>query len=306
VAGVAHEINTPLGAIQSSIGNITSALDQALTELPPLLRTLPSDQLTHFFMLLGWARQPAMLSSREERQLKRSIQQTLTVQGLPHADMLANTLSKMGVATALDPILPLLQAPDAPTILETAYQLSIVQNNSQNIQLAVDRAARIVYALKNYVRHDVLGAPIYASVTDGIETVLTLYQNHLKRGIDVEKHYASLPAILCYPEELSQVWSNLVSNAIQAMNYQGRLAIATSAHSQHILVQFTDTGNGISPDIRDRIFEPFFTTKALGEGTGLGLSIVKNIIDKHQGHIEVESVPGQTVFKVWLPLPNVV
>jgi signal transduction histidine kinase len=303
VAGVAHEINTPLGAIQASIGNITSALEQALRELPPLLQTLPPDHIADLFTLLEWTRQPqAMLSSREERQLKRNIQRTLIDQRVDYADVLADTLSKMGITMALDPILPLLRADDAPSILETAYQLSIVQNNSQNIQLAVDRAARTVYALKNYVRQDVLGVPIYASVSEGIDTVLTLYQNQIKRGITIEKRYATLPQLLCYPEELVQVWSNLISNAIQAMNYQGELAIATCQQDQHIVVEIADTGKGIPNDIKARIFEPFFTTKAMGEGTGLGLSIVKNIIDKHYGRVEVESQPGHTVFQVWLPL----
>ncbi|MBE9178124.1 HAMP domain-containing protein [Oculatella sp. LEGE 06141] len=303
VAGVAHEINTPLGAIQSSIGNITSALEQALKELPPLLQTLPPDQLSNFFTLLDWAQQPQeMLSSREERQLKRNIKQTLSEQGLLHASRLADTLSKMGVTAALDPILPLLQAADAPAILGTAHQLSIVQNNSRNIQLAVERASRTVYALKNYVRQDVVGMPVYAAVAEGIDTVLIIYQNQIKCGIEVEKRYASLPQLLCYPEELIQVWSNLISNAIQAMNYRGKLAIATSKQDEHIVVQIADTGSGISPEIKARIFEPFFTTKAMGEGTGLGLSIVKNIVAKHRGRIEVESTPGHTVFRVWLPL----
>jgi signal transduction histidine kinase len=303
VAGVAHEINTPLGAIQSSIGNIISALEQALRELPPLIQTLPPDRLLHFFTLLDWVRQPKeMLSSREERQLKRTLKQTLTEHGLANADVLAETLGKMGITVDLDPIEPLLQAPDAPSILETAYQLSIVQNNSQNIQLAIDRASRIVYALKNYVRQDVLDVSIYASVSEGIDTVLTLYQNQIKRGIEVTKRYAELPQILCHPEELVQVWSNLISNAIQAMHYRGTLAIATEEQDRHIVVQIADEGSGIPQDIKARIFEPFFTTKAMGEGTGLGLSIVQKIVDKHRGSIEVESEPGCTVFRVRLPL----
>jgi signal transduction histidine kinase len=303
VAGVAHEINTPLGVIQASIGNITNALEQALRELPPLLQTLPPAQLADFLTLLDWTRQPQeILSSREERQLKRRIQQTLVDLGLVESDILAEILSRMCITASLDPILPLLKTANAPTLLETAYQLSIIQNNSQNIHLAVGQATRIVYALKNYVRQDVMGVPTYASISDGIDTVLTLYQNQIKRGIKVEKKYAALPPILCYPDELVQVWSNLINNAMQAMNYRGQLMITTLEHTQYVTVQFTDMGTGISPDIQARIFEPFFTTKALGEGTGLGLSIVKNIIDKHHGKIELESTPGRTTFTVRLPL----
>jgi signal transduction histidine kinase len=303
IAGIAHEINTPLGAIQASIGNINSYLEQSLTELPPLLQSLSSDRLTNFFTLLDWAKQPKeMLSSREERQLKRSLKQTLSEQGIQSADALADTLSKMGINHTLDPLLPLLQDPDAHGILETAYHLSAIQNNSQNIRLAVERAARIVYALKTYVRQDVSNVPVSASVAAGIDTVLTLYQNHIKRGIEVIKNYGTVKEILCYPEGLFQVWSNLIGNAIQAMNYQGQLAIDLLEKDGHIMVEIADSGCGIPPEIKKQIFEPFFTTKPEGEGSGLGLSIVSKIVDKHRGKIEVESQPGNTVFRVWLPL----
>jgi signal transduction histidine kinase len=303
VAGIAHEINTPLGAIQASIGNISSALDRALQELPPLIQTLSPERLTDFFMLLELARQPqTMLSSREERQLKRTLKQILLEQELTNADKLATFLSQMGIQGNLDPLYPLLKDPDAPFILETAYHLSSVQNNSHNIRLAVERASRIVYALKNFVRQDVSGIPVSASVSEGIDIVLTLYQNQIKRGIEVTKTYQEVPSIVCYPEELAQVWSNLISNGIQAMNYNGELGIAVFQQNQSVVVEVSDRGSGLSEDVKDKIFQPFFTTKPAGEGSGLGLSIVRKIVDKHHGTIEVASQPGHTVFKVSLPL----
>ncbi|NJL36790.1 MAG: response regulator [Leptolyngbyaceae cyanobacterium SM1_4_3] len=302
IAGIAHEINTPLGAIQASISNMTGSLEYTLKQLPVVLQTLSPIQKDSFFALLNQTRQAQVRrSSREDRQLRHILQQQLTEYPFPHAARLADSLSRMGI-DFLDPFLPLLKADNAAAILETAYQLSIIQNSSQNIQVAVERATHVVYALKNYVRQSASKMPVYASTIEGIETVLTLHQNQIKHGIEVETSYAPLPQILCYPEELIQVWSNLVSNAIQAMNYQGKLAIATSQQGSHVVVQIADTGQGIPPMVKDRIFEPFFTTKAMGEGTGLGLSIVKNIIDKHHGKIEVESQPGHTIFRVCLPI----
>ena len=111
-----------------------------------------------------------------------------------------------------------------------------------------------------------------------------------------------IPAIFCYPGELNQVWTNLIHNALQAMDYQGTLTINSSTRNEQIVISITDTGKGIPNEIQEKIFEPFFTTKPAGEGSGLGLDIVKKIIDKHQGRIHVESQPGNTTFRVVLPI----
>jgi len=108
--------------------------------------------------------------------------------------------------------------------------------------------------------------------------------------------------IMCYPDELNQVWTNLLHNALQAMDYRGTLQIEVKQQERNLLVSIADTGKGISSEIMPRIFEPFFTTKAPGEGSGLGLDIVKKIIDKHEGEIDVESASGKTKFTVRLPL----
>jgi PAS domain S-box-containing protein len=304
VAGIAHEINTPLGAIQASIGNIVSALERSIQDLPPLFQKLSSECLREFLNLLEIAQQPKQsLSFREERQLKRFLKQTLEEKQIANSDILADSLSKMGIALeALDCIESLLQSRDNSSILETAYQLSAIQNNSQNIKLAVERASKIVFALKNYARQDNSATMVKTSITDSIDTVLTIYHNQLKQGIEVTKNYGEAPPILCYPEELTQVWTNLIHNAIQAMNYNGQLAIAVSQKDTNVVVEITDSGAGIPVEIQEKIFQPFFTTKPAGEGSGLGLDIVRKIVEKHQGKIILESQLGQTKFSVWLPI----
>jgi signal transduction histidine kinase len=119
------------------------------------------------------------------------------------------------------------------------------------------------------------------------------------------KNYAEIPPILCYPDELNQVWTNLVHNALQAMDNRGTLTIGLTEYDRLVKISVTDSGKGIPEEIKAKIFDPFFTTKPAGEGSGLGLDIVKKIVEKHQGKIEVESIPGQTTFHVFLPIVTV-
>jgi signal transduction histidine kinase len=121
--------------------------------------------------------------------------------------------------------------------------------------------------------------------------------------VTLERHYTpDLPSLSGYPDELSQVWANLIHNALQAMGNRGSLMIATRACDRAIEVQITDSGPGIPAEVLPNIFKPFFTTKVAGEGSGLGLDIVRKIVDRHHGTIAVASEPGCTAFTVCLPL----
>lgn len=301
-AGVAHEINTPLGAIQAAGENIASSLEKSMQRLPQILDQLQPEQTDAFFELLAVAQQQELLTSREERKLKRSLKKILVEKSLEPAADLASTLSKMGVSADLSPFMPILELPNNTEVMNVAYDLTVIHNNTQNIRLAVGRAAKIVFALKSYARQDLSNEKVKASVPATVETVLTLYHNQIKHGIDLTKAFDDVPDILCYPEELAQVWTNLLHNAMQAMDYKGQIELAIGLDQQGILVSITDSGGGIPEEVQAKIFDPFFTTKPAGEGSGLGLDIVRKIVDKHQGKVECQSQPGHTRFEVWLPL----
>jgi signal transduction histidine kinase len=171
------------------------------------------------------------------------------------------------------------------------------------VQQASERLSQIVQAMKSYTYLD--QAPLLeVDVHEGLESTLVIMQHKLKRGVTVRREYSpNLPRIEAYAGELNQVWTNIIDNAIDAMDGTGEITLKTYAEENHIIVEIADTGPGIPAEIRSRIFDPFFTTKAPGKGTGLGLHISHDIIaNRHRGVLTVESKPGETKFKAVLPV----
>ena len=177
---------------------------------------------------------------------------------------------------------------------------------TREIQEAARRISDLVQAVKSYSYMD--QTPLSeVDVEKGIDVTLRMFQHQLKHGFEVRRKFAgNLPKIPANGSELNQIWTNLIDNAIAAMNSSADgekiLQVCTALEPEGILVEFIDSGAGIPAEIKGKIFDPFFTTKSVGEGTGLGLDIVHRIVRNHQGTIQVESRPGRTVFEVRLPL----
>ncbi|OAD19025.1 two-component sensor histidine kinase [Candidatus Thiomargarita nelsonii] len=240
IAGVAHEINNPLSAINSSVMSINEFLSQTITQLPEFFRSLPEEKQQAFFALLQRSlAKETLFSTKEERELKRKLSRQL--KDIEDADIVADTLVEMGIYDNVEEFFSLLQAPDSEIILDFAYKISNLQRSSKTIETASQRASNVVFALKIFARFDQLGKKVQANITDSIETVLTLYHNKLKHDIEVIKHYAPLPPILCYPDELNHVWTNLIHNALQAMEYKGTLIIEVSEQDKQAVISMTDS-----------------------------------------------------------------
>ncbi len=303
IAGIAHEINSPLGAIRASIQNVSTSLDQTLQNMPGLMKILTGQKRDDFYALLEKSgRAKDQLTTREERICRKKLASTLEENKIPHAGEIANTLVIMGVYEDVEPFFPLLRERESLFIIQAAYNLADFRESSRNISMAVERASKIVFALKKFAHRDQSGEMAPTDVIDGLKTVLTLYHNQLKRGVEMSLRFDDLPLIPCHPDELNQVWTNLLHNALQAMEYKGKISIEAKKEGAYASISVTDSGPGIPGEIESRIFEPFFTTKDAGEGAGLGLNICKKIIEKHEGAIHVESEPGKTMFRVLLPL----
>jgi signal transduction histidine kinase len=304
-ASVAHEINTPLGVIRAATNNIEAAFHTSLQQLPTLLHRFSPQQQAEFLALVNTAIETQQsLSTREERQRRRQLQEALAAQGIPQADNIASQLTLLRIEPKLQDYQSILIAPNCLEILQAAYHLVLQHQSTSSIQQEVDRAAKIVFALKAYSHQRATEDKCLAAVTEAIEVALTLYQNRLNQGIEVIRHYqAEVPEILCNPDELTQVWVNLIDNAIYAMQQQGKLEICVRRVEDRVVVGVSDSGCGIPVELQGRIFEPFFTTKPRGEGSGLGLDIVQQIVQKQGGEIQVDSQPGRTTFIVLLPIP---
>ena len=303
-ASVAHEVNTPLGVIRAATGNIIEASNACLQQLPQIMQSLTSQQQAEFIALVNVAIQkPQSLSTKEERQLRRQLQSELDSQGLADASGIANQLSQMQLGSDLHLYQSILQAPNCYDILQVAYKLFLQHQSIRSIQQEVDRAAKIVFALKTYShRSSDGGENSLIQISDGIEIALTLYQSRLKQGVEVIRKYEPVPELLCNPDELTQVWVNLIDNAIYAIGKTGTLEIAIAPQAGQVVVEITNSGAAIPDEIISRLFEPFFTTKPRGEGSGLGLDIVRQIVQKHDGEIQVSSQSGRTTFSLYFPL----
>lgn len=305
IAGIAHEINTPLGAIRSSIESVSSALKDTLSKLPELLASFTDEELASFMKLLESSFvQNTVISLKEKKQLRKTLSNELSALEIPNVRKASEVLVNLRAYENFQEFTVLLKHTNSSLILNIANKLSNILRGTQNIELAVQKAHKIVFALKNYAHRNPQETKVQSNIKDGIETVLTLYHNHFKQGIHLERDYDStIPPIWCFPDELNQVWTNLLHNALQAMDFKGELKVSIHNRDNKLLVDIADNGSGIPKDIIDKIFDPFFTTKSAGEGSGLGLDIVRKIVQKHQGDIDVQSEEGVgTTFTVWLPL----
>ncbi|KAF2379147.1 hypothetical protein BSN82_17290, partial [Acinetobacter baylyi] len=149
---------------------------------------------------------------------------------------------------------------------------------------AVQKTSKIVSALKNFSADSESLTRRKAKIADGIDSTLAIYANYLRKGIEVQKIYNSNSEIECVPEQLVQVWTHILSNAIWALKGEGKITISLEEiEGKQIEIVFRDNGPGIPIDIQQKLFEPFFTTKKAGEGTGLGLHLCKQIIESHNG-----------------------
>jgi signal transduction histidine kinase len=307
-AGMAHELNNPAAAAQRSAGQLLLVFSRLQENHVKLSQFNLSPKQSDLLLDIGTRVQKKTKEHEEISPLERSdleyqIETWLQNQGVENAWELAPFLVNVGYSIQeLETLKEDFPAPIFQTIINWADCLYQIYTLLEEIGLGASRIAEIVKALKSYTYLD--QAPTLAvNIHEGLDNTLVILRSKLKQGITVHREYAKdLPTIQAYGSELNQVWTNLIDNAIDAMDGQGEIILRTSFDEQWVTIEVEDHGHGIPESILIHIFDPFFTTKPVGQGTGLGLNISHNIIvHKHNGQLEVQSQPGKTVFTVRLP-----
>jgi signal transduction histidine kinase len=308
-AGLAHELNNPSAAVSRGM----KQLQQIFPPLLSLALKLNQLQLTTAQLeLLDRMLSAAMENAKTSSYLDPLIQSDREDEILNWLDMygaidgwrIAPTLVSAGIDTQwLETIAQSLPIESLDRVLSWIDASLTSVGLLDEIEQSTQRISALVKSIKEYSYMD--RAPMQAvDIHHGIESTLTILGYKLNDGITIVRQYdANLPNIWAYGSELNQVWTNLIDNAIGAMGGKGEIKIHTAQENDCVLVEITDNGPGIPPEIKERIFEPFFTTKGVGEGTGLGLVIsYRIVVEKHKGNIHIFSQPGNTSFRVYLPL----
>ena len=304
-AGIAHEINTPLGAIKAlSMESIMLGKNYMKLVLD-LQENIAANKMAEIQEFIQRHRiNLEYLTSKEERLYRSKLRDELVVRGFEPSNALALKLCQINIFQ-LPEVLVNLSPKQFALVVEVLFVHYNLEKNNYTTSVSVEKASRIVRALTMYMHSGEGETPEKFNLKESLDTVLTIYQNQLKAGVKVVMEVPSDLIILGFQDELSQVWTNLIVNACQAMEFQGVLTITAIKRDDIIKISFADTGCGIPDEFKERIFEPFFSTKKIGEGSGLGLDIVRNIVQRNSGRIYFQSELNRgSVFYIDLPSPK--
>ena len=305
-AGIAHEINNPAVAFKRGTDHLKDAVTKYLylyEIVNDILKEKPT--ITFFNKICDAAFKNGIegkkMSTIEVREKAKEFDSLLASIDIDDQRTISKTICQVGLIFEDIKILIESEARnnflDLINFIKNLYDIGSIIHM---MNISSERIIKITESMRRYSHLD-QQPESEVDIQQGIEDTLIILQNELKENIEIEKSFKKIQPITCYPAELVQVWTNIIYNAIQAMDGKGKLIIKTFEKDEFVCVSISDSGPGIPIEIQDKIFDPFFTTKDQGEGSGLGLSICHKIIEKHNGKISIRSKSGETVFEVFLP-----
>jgi signal transduction histidine kinase len=307
-AGLAHELNNPAAAAQRGARQLLAAFSRLQrTQLRLAAANLTDSQQGILGALDALARErgtlPPIMDALARSDHEEELEAWLGECGVGTSWEIAPNLVNLGYRRAeLEECLAAFTAAQFPAAVEWLNCTTTIYALLEEIGQGTARIATIVQALKAYTYLD--QAPIQdVDIHASLDNTLTILRDRFGPGVTLRREYAAdLPRVEAYGGELSQVWTHLIGNALDALAGAGELIVRTRRDKDWAVVEVEDSGPGIAEEIRPRIFDPFFTTKPPGQGTGLGLNVCHNIVvQKHRGRLDVHSEPGRTVFRVALP-----
>ncbi len=308
-AGLAHELNNPASAARRATAQLRSALKKikdASLELGR--RDLTSAQKSEIEKMeaVFIQNEEAPSDPLAQSDLEEEVDSLLRSHGLKDMWQLAADLARKNVKpAALESLFAALDVETAKAALVRIAASIEIANLLSEIESSTSRISELVGAIKEYTYMD--QSPVQnVDIVKSLENTLTIMKHKTRKGVTIKRDYETVPSLVnSFGSELNQVWTNLIDNAVDAMNGSGELRLRTFRDENFVVVEVGDSGTGIPTETKDHIFDPFFTTKGVGEGTGLGLDTVQRIVKKHRGNIQVNSKPGDTRFQVRLPLADV-
>ena len=306
VSGIAHNINTPAGAIVSALDQAEQTYITLLHQFYTIFYELPLDLRELYLKACQHISTRAKtISTKERRNQARHIRKWFADQGIELTHNQSSKLAAIGLSIEnILPLMPLFLNTDVDAIITPLYLLGSGQLHLRNAKTSIQQIIELVNVLKQYSYQEE-STLVETNLQNDLENTLLILQNTISQDIVIHRTYENVPSLLCYADQLNQVWTNLILNAIQVLHNNGEIFLRLKQFDvSHIAVEIEDTGQGIADEILPKIFDPYFTTQDSNENRiGMGLSICRRVIRLHQGTIDVvSSQPGKTCFRVVLPL----
>ncbi|MEP6950316.1 MAG: ATP-binding protein [Ginsengibacter sp.] len=310
-AGLAHELNNPASAIVRGSASLLKHLKLVPETFKKVISIRMSDEQVDevnnkMFAVLA-RKDKRILTLMQRTDLEDTLAECLEGHSVANSRETAENFIEFGfTCDDVNEIVSLVPPEHLSPVFNWINNNLVTEKMVNDIQEASQRIEKLVGAVKNFTHMDRGSDKEYFDIHSGITNTLTMLAHKIRKGnVELVENYdTSLPPVKALIGELNQVWTNLIDNALDAMeaNNKGRLQIITKKDREFVQVSIIDNGPGIPDEIKSRIFDPFFTTKDIGKGTGLGLDVVTRIVQQHEGSIKVNSVPGRTEFVVCFPI----
>lgn len=301
-SGIAHDLNTPLGAIKIGAESLRYTISELFNNVVPKC----TPEQIHFACERAFLKQGELfVGGLQQRKELREFEAYLE-DAFPELEHESNEIASMMVKSRIElnevnVIRDIIESKNRKELLSLIYNVQLNRNFIETILSSSERAAKVVQDMRSFIKNPKNQNKSLVNLKDNISTVLNIFNYELKRNVDVQLNVSKELSIIGVDIKLFQLWSNLIKNAIESMDERkerGELIITAKEKNNSIQVDVQNNGPEIPVEIQKNIFEKFFTTKSERNGSGLGLSIVKNVVEEHNATISVSSIPGSTIFKI--------